>query len=467
MPSQTTLPAGSATPSPLVTLLRRIGIDRAVGFTVLGRAWGAVAGLVTLILLTRHLSPAQQGYYFTFSSALAMVVFLELGLQFVILQFASHERALLEWTPRGTLDGDPAAKGRLGSLLRVMTRWYSGIGLLFALAVIPAGLWFFSKQTHGIPAHEWQTPWIWIVIVSAGSLAVMPLMSVLEGCGLVAEIASMQAAQNVVGSIGLWLALLGGWQLFACPVSNTIYLLCTSFWVWSRKGTMLKDLWRYRKSEQRIDWKQDIWPLQWRTAISAASGYFIFQLFNPILFMYRGPVEAGRMGLSITVMNTLVSIALAWVTTKSSPFGTLIARRQFEELDQIFFRCFRQSLALIAAGAAAVWVADLMIAAGRCPIGSRVLPPLPMLLLGGAIVANHVTFSFAIYLRAHKQEPMVALSLTYAALMTVCSLLLGKWFGSTGMMAGYCVVAAVNAIGATRLFMRKRTEWHSPQWVTG
>jgi len=51
-----------------VRLLKRIGIDRAIGFTILARTWASVAGLVTVALIARFLSPAEQGYYYTFGS---------------------------------------------------------------------------------------------------------------------------------------------------------------------------------------------------------------------------------------------------------------------------------------------------------------------------------------------------------------------------------------------------------------
>ena len=47
---------------------RVLGVDRAIGFTVLARFWSSAAGLVTVALIARFLSPAEQGYYYTFGS---------------------------------------------------------------------------------------------------------------------------------------------------------------------------------------------------------------------------------------------------------------------------------------------------------------------------------------------------------------------------------------------------------------
>jgi len=94
---------------------RVLGLDRAVGFTVLARFWSSAAGLVTVALIARFLSPAEQGYYYTFGSLVALQIVFELGFSFVILQLASHERAPLFISDDGEISGDPVAHARLAS----------------------------------------------------------------------------------------------------------------------------------------------------------------------------------------------------------------------------------------------------------------------------------------------------------------------------------------------------------------
>src|SRR3984893_14237297 len=86
-----------------------LGLDRAVGFTILARFWSSAAGLVTVALIARFLSPAEQGYYYTFGSLVAMQMVFELGFSFVILQLASHERALLSISVDYEITGDSVA----------------------------------------------------------------------------------------------------------------------------------------------------------------------------------------------------------------------------------------------------------------------------------------------------------------------------------------------------------------------
>src|SRR5882757_3771880 len=95
-----------------------LGLDRAIVFTVLARGWQSLAGLVTIALIGRFLSPAEQGYYYTFGSLVALQIVFELGFSVVVLQLATHEVAHLTVLPDGTIAGPVDSHGRLASILR-------------------------------------------------------------------------------------------------------------------------------------------------------------------------------------------------------------------------------------------------------------------------------------------------------------------------------------------------------------
>jgi O-antigen/teichoic acid export membrane protein len=90
----------------------RLGMDRAVVFTVFARAWTSGSGLVTIVLIARFLQPAEQGYYHTYASLIALQMVFELGFSQVILQLASHERAHLSVGASGSIGGDETAHDR-------------------------------------------------------------------------------------------------------------------------------------------------------------------------------------------------------------------------------------------------------------------------------------------------------------------------------------------------------------------
>ena len=88
------------------SLFDKVGADKAIQNVLMGKIWNLGATPLTLLFVIWYLSPKEQGYYFTFASLQALQVFFELGLTGVIMQFASHEMAKLEWTKENILAGD-------------------------------------------------------------------------------------------------------------------------------------------------------------------------------------------------------------------------------------------------------------------------------------------------------------------------------------------------------------------------
>src|ERR1700730_1246249 len=181
-----------------------LGIDRAIGFTVLGRFWSSAAGLVTVALIARFLSPAEQGYYYTFGSLIALQIVFELGFSYVILQMASHERAHLTISAANKISGDPIAHDRLASVLQKTVRWYSGAALFLVISLAFAGSHFFSAHQQSAHPVDWRLPWYFAAVAASLTFQLDPIISFMEGCGYVARIARLRFAQAVTGSLLAW-----------------------------------------------------------------------------------------------------------------------------------------------------------------------------------------------------------------------------------------------------------------------
>jgi hypothetical protein len=111
-------------------LRRWAGVDKAVAFTLLNYGLSALSLPLSLFLVARFFSPTVQGFYFTFSSILALQVVFELGFSQCITQFASHEFAHLSFVSRNRLAGDAVSMGRLASLARLAFKWYFIVAII-------------------------------------------------------------------------------------------------------------------------------------------------------------------------------------------------------------------------------------------------------------------------------------------------------------------------------------------------
>lgn len=405
----------------LKQLAQLLGIDRAALYVVGAKLWGAAASLATLTLITQRLSLAEQGTYYTFANILGLQIFMELGLGFVVMQVASHEAAKLVKGADGVLSGDVAAKARLASLLKTAVLIYTGIATAFLLILLPVGLIFFTQNAPiGV---DWIGPWLCLVCFASLAVFVNPLMSFLEGCGRVAEVEARRFGFAVCSSIFSWALLFLNVKLYFVCALYVVVSVGGIYWFWRRHYHWLSDLWKSASPEHRIKWSSEVWPFQWRIALSWLSGYFIFQLFNPLLYIYSGADEAGRMGLTLSIANLFVAITYGWINTKIPLWSACVVRRDWQALDANFFSVFWRSTIMLISLLTISWICLFGISAGLLnkldhgfilkiiALRHRMLSDFGIALVFGASLAQHIISALAAYLRAHKKEPMMIPSL--------------------------------------------------------
>ncbi len=439
-----------------------LGLDKAIGFTVLARGWASLAGVVTVLLIARFLSPNEQGYYYTFGSLIALQIVFELGFAFVILQMASHERAHLSFNSDGTISGDTVSHARLASVLQKTVRWYSAAALFLAGFLLVAGAHFFAAhQAVGDGSVHWRPPWFAAALMASITFQIDPVLSFMEGCGFVSNIARVRLFQALIGSVLAWVSLIAHHGLFAPAMIIFGNASVAAVWLWHHRK-FLVGLLRHAPGEHRILWMAEVWPFQWRIAVSWLCGYFIYQLFNPVLFAYKGAVVAGQMGMSLSLANALKSISISWVNTKASPFGALIARKQYSTLDTVFFRSLLQSLVVCLAGAITICVGAVYLNWIQSPIAHRILSPVLLALLLLSAMLDTMVFSEALYLRAHKQEKFLPISILSAVLIAGSTLVLGRYFGATGIILGSLAIGLFAGLPlGTYTFLKYRRIWHA------
>jgi len=428
------------------TINRLTGIDRAISYGVLASLWGILAGPITLFIVALRLSNEQQGFYYTIVSLLALQIFFELGFSAVITAFTSHEFAKLKWGASGKIYGDSTALERITDLISKFIKWY-GLGSILLIALlIPAGLLFFEQGANTID-FSWRIPWILAVIGTAINLFISPFFAVIMGSGDVVFVNQRGLIGSIIGSCLSWivLGLHGGlYAIFAVSLGSIViscrYLLKKKpyFMVLAFRG-MLNKAFQNDSVKHSISWRNEIWPMQWKIALSWISGYFVFQLFNPILFHYHGAHVAGQMGMTLTAANAFLGMSVVWMASKTPEFGMLIAKNQWNILDRIFFKVLKQTLLIVTSGAIIAWIFIYFLQMNY-EIGRRFLPPSQTALLFSAVGLQAVIYGFATYLRAHKKEPLMLHSVVGAILQGGAALLLGIKYSSFGMVMSYSLI---------------------------
>lgn len=443
----------------IINILRKLEVNRAVLYNSLSQGWSILAGPVTMLLIAYRLSAEEQGYYYTFSSVLALEVFVELGLVTVIVQVASHEWAFLQRDTSGRIVGDTHALSRLASLTRFALRWYFVCGLIIMGALSAGGYLFFLSRPH--PEIAWQIPWFLLCFMAGLALMMSPVFSIIEGCNQVDSIYSFRFVQGALSSLAVIGSISLGFGLYALAIAAVVRFAAGIAYLLVKYFVFLKQLLTCAITS-RIDWLEEVWPFQWRIGISWLSGYFIFSIFTPVMFYYHGPTVAGQMGMTWGIIVMIESVSNAWLNTRMPLFGILIAQHNYAELDRIFRRLFLITVGIAATLALILWVVYFGLQASDLEIRRRLLPMLPMTLFLLHRIINVAVSAMALYLRAHKQEPMMIPSVIGALLAGPSTWLLGAAYGPTGAAAGILAIGLIWGIPSTcYVFTKYRKKWHS------
>jgi len=449
----------------IIGIFATFDIDRAVFFGLLTRVWALFSGPVTAILIATRFTAEIQGYYYTFSTILALQVFVELGLGTVIIQFASHEWAKLKLGSTGEIEGDRSALSRLVSISRIAFKWYVIAGFLVACGVGIGGYIFFSSSPHiGV---NWISPWIVLCLMSGIAICLVPIWSLLEGCNQVKKLYTFRFFQAVVASLSIWISMLLGAGLWTSAISSITLTLLSFVFLRTKFYGFLKSLLHAKPVNEYVNWRHDILPMQWRIALSWASGYFIFSFFVPVLFKYDGPLVAGQMGMTWSLVVVLSAVSSSWLSPKAPVFGMLIAQKKYTELDIQFWKTTKIVMGISTCVAVCIWSVVFIVYHISSPaihkFSLRLLPPLPTGLFLAAQLFYIASSPFSTYLRAHKKEPLMLFSLIYAGLVGLSTFFMGRYYSVTGIAAGYLAVNMVLMPFVFFIWKSCRKKWHAPE----
>lgn len=450
----------------IVSWAHKIGMDKSIAYSSGSRVVQGITGVGSVFFITTFLTGIEQGFYYTFGSILALQVFFELGLTSIITQFVAHEVSHLELNEHFEYEGEEQYKSRLASLVQFCVKWYSVLAVVVFFFLLIVGYFFFRNYSKSYDDVDWEIPWLIICVGTAVNMFVSPFTSIFMGLGKVKEMSKIGFCQQIVFPIFYWTGLALGLRLYVTGIGSVLGVLFWLAFVWRLNLIkIIKNLWKLKISSRVIYFKE-IFPYQWRIALSWASGYFIFQLFNPVLFATEGAKVAGQMGMTMQALNAIQAFSMSWLNTKVPLYSQLIALKDYLKLDTIFNTTLRQMvrvcvLLLVCFFLLIVFLNVTQLHFGENVIAERFLGYLPILLLMITIYLNQYTNSWATYLRCHKQEPFIVISICGAIADGLSTFILGNLFGLYGMLIGYCVLTTLFFPWGYWIYKTKKIAWHN------
>ncbi|WP_316796883.1 hypothetical protein [Pedobacter agri] len=393
-------------------LLKFSGVDDAILWSILNKILSVVKGPISLYFLIRYLSPTTQGLWFTFGSLGALTIFAELGFLTIITQFVSHEFAYLEIL-NGKISGEPSKIDRLFALIRFSVKFYSIIvpAAIFILCVV--GFFFFSAESANV-----KEAWYVFSIVGGASLILSLLQSIYTGLNNVKQAQINAFLCTFLGAIANWVMLILKFSIWALVWGNLFGILIAAVVLYYSAPSFWNQLLNY-KVYQKYNFLKETLPLQGKYAISWISAFFILYLLVPAAYRFASKIEAGQVGMTVALISAATGVSNAWIITKVPLVNILVAQKKYAELDAIFVKSFIQSVIIqlilfvfLIAGMKLLNIYQPKYVERFLDIKNTILLMLPQFTQLSVIFIS-------VYLRAHKEEPLMWITLIQSILILI------------------------------------------------
>jgi O-antigen/teichoic acid export membrane protein len=428
--------------TPFYLLAKKMEFDLSVFYNLSTRMWTILAGSFSIFLVVSHFSKIEQGYYYTFSSILGLQVFVEMGIGSVIQQFASHEWAKLKLDDKGKIIGDPNSLSKLISIANISVKWFF-LGSIILVVGLTIGGYIFFHSNNNI-SQQWKFPWLFLCLSTGMNFILTPMWALLEGCNQVKKLYGFRFLQGIIINLAVWASIILGFGLWATVVSSIVSIICGVIFIRKRYYLFFLSIFFKKNDGPRISWQTDMLTMQWKVAISWISGYLSFFLFTPILFKFQGPVIAGQFGMTWAIVSVIGGFGIAWLPPKVPQFAILVSQRNYKALDELFFKIVKIISLLTLTLAFLFWLLVFFLNIFKSGVAikfsSRLIPPtsLAFLLIGQTF--QMISVPFSTYMRAHKKEPVMFLSIFQGILIASSTYFFGRYYGVMGICLSYMLI---------------------------
>ncbi len=399
---------------------------------VFNQLWKLFSGPLILLLIPVFLTAEEQGFWFTFTSLAALVIFADMGFSTILLQFSAHEFANLSFDKNREIKGEENSKFKLASLWEFSMRWAVFMGVMVFPIILIVGFLLFRSKSSEV---EWVLPWVIYGTVSVLTFINSVSLSFFEGCDSVGDVQQLRlkiSLVNVGSTVG---GLLLGGGLYSLVVG---LLLSALFGFYSIRKKYIRTINQFStlNGSHQYQWGKVIFPLLGKYAVSWVSGYFIFQAFTPIAFYNYGAEASGKVGLSLAAVMAIFGISNVWMIVITPKINMLVAMGCYAELNSIFWRHLNASAVTFTLGMAAFFLAIIFLG-DYFPINKRLSSPILIGMLAIGWFAQIYVNGMAVYARAHKQEPLMWFSVAMGVYIIALTAVASKAFPVEYFLIGF------------------------------
>lgn len=314
-------------------------------YGMLAKIVSVFGNFLLLTFITYYVDPVEQGYYYTFLSLVGIYNVLELGFSVVLRQYIALNCNKLEIC-NNRLTGDKRSIYNIYSAVKFSFIFYALISLAYICVCFIFKVIIFDKVQDNV---QWEVFWNLLVLTSAISFVTLPLVSYLEGIGLVKNVQKLRVITSIFVSILSVILVINKYILAAPSVYFIAYSILVIYYAITCCKYDLLKITQYKGENSDFSWKKQLLPQQSKIAISWLCGFFIFQIVNPVIFKVYGPEVSAIYGFSTTIVNLVLSLGIMYSNLAMPQYCYYLASNKIDEAVELFNDIFRKSLVFVIA----------------------------------------------------------------------------------------------------------------------
>jgi O-antigen/teichoic acid export membrane protein len=330
-------------------------------------------------------------------------------------------------------------------------------GIAFPVIFI-IGIVFFIRDSV---LNIYLLPWILYTVGALIGFFNNSILSFIEGLNKIESIQKIRLGVAALNTAIVTVVLILGGNIYALAFGT---LLSSSFIFISIFGTfrnLLKQLLTVSKNFD-YNWRKEILALFIKYAFSVSSGYFLFQIYTPLMHYFHGPVYSGKVGITLSLVMAIFNMSYIWMYTITPKINMLISQKAWEDLNGLFKKRTILSLGTYLSMAVILflffmafrdfWVIPKII--------SRFLPLVSLIIIFVCYFLQLIISCWALYLRGHKQEPYVVPSVLSAIWTAVTTYLAGKYFDPRWFFCGFFSGYIWGTPVCYYIYHKYKRKWH-------
>jgi hypothetical protein len=292
------------------------------------------SGILTIYFITYYTTTQEQGYYFIIANVINTILFFDLGINSLIVQEISRKFNLnIIGKTRYSIN-----KNIFLNLYYIKSVYKVQLFKVKILLILTPFLFVLAENIIINNSNiYWEVPLLIAILFAILSLLTNLFISIIEGSGDIKCAYFLRGAYYSIGAILTWVLLYNGEYLYAASsILASLNIIILIFFIKNYSYYFMKIL---RINTNLLYKKQfviDIKEFQKKSFVVYFTNYLLLNIPSIIGFYYLGPIESGRLSLSIIACNLLGSLASSLFIAKTPVFSNLISLNKINDTRLLF-----------------------------------------------------------------------------------------------------------------------------------